>query len=200
MPVEGRHVAGVITGARRPPHWSDRGKPVDFDGWDVKSLFEEAVQAVGAHGTVSEEDGRWVLRDRNGELCGWADEVDADRPAWAAPLFGFELDAAAAPKPLIRFQPLPVTPPVERDLALLLPTEVTARQVEEVVAQRGGKLLESTRLFDEFRGKDMERRSVAWRLVFRSPDRTLRDKDVDAVLRRILEGLKERLGVERREA
>jgi phenylalanyl-tRNA synthetase beta subunit len=46
----------------------------------------------------------------------------------------------------------------------------------------------------------MEGRSVAWRLVFRSPDRTLRDKDVDAVLRRILEELKERLGVERREA
>ncbi|MCH6547427.1 MAG: phenylalanine--tRNA ligase subunit beta [Gemmatimonadetes bacterium] len=200
MPVEGRHVAGVITGARRPPHWSDGGKYVDFDRWDVKSLFEEAVQAVGARGTVSEEEGRWVLRDRNGELCGWADEVDADRPAWAAPLFGFELDAVAAPKPLIRFQPLPGTPPVERDLALLLPTEVTARQVEEVVAQRGGKLLESTRLFDEFRGKDMEGRSVAWRLVFRSPDRTLRDKDVDAVLRRILEELKERLGVERREA
>lgn len=200
IPVEGRHVAGVITGARRPPHWSDGVKCVDFDRWDVKSLFGEAVQAVGAHGTVSEEEGRWVLRDGNGELCGWADEVDADRPAWAARLFGFELNAVAAPKPLIRFRSLPVTPPVERDLALLLPAEVTARQVEEVVAQRGGKLLESTRLFDEFRGKDMEGRSVAWRLVFRSPDRTLRDKDVDAVLRRILEELKERLGVERREA
>jgi phenylalanyl-tRNA synthetase beta chain len=200
MPVEGRHVAGVITGARRPPHWSDGGKHVDFDRWDVKSLLEEAVQAVGARGTVSEDEGRWVLRDRNGELCGWADEVDADRPAWAAPLFGFELDAVAAPKPLIRFQPFPGTPPVERDLALLLPTDVTARQVEEVVAKRGGKLLESTRLFDEFRGKGMEGRSVAWRLVFRSPDRTLRDKDVDAVLGRILEELKERLGVERREA
>ena len=200
MPVEGRHVAGVITGARRPPHWSDGGKYVDFDRWDVKSLFEEAVQAVGAHGTVLEEEGRWVLRDGNGELCGWADEVDADRPAWAARLFGFELDAVAAPKPLIRFQSLPVTPPVERDLALLLPAEVTARQVEEVVVRRGGKLLESTRLFDEFRGKDMKGRSVAWRLVFRSPDRTLRDKDVDVVLRKILEELKERLGVERREA
>ena len=46
----------------------------------------------------------------------------------------------------------------------------------------------------------MKGRSVAWRLVFRSPDRTLRDKDVVEVLRRILEELKERLGVERREA
>jgi phenylalanyl-tRNA synthetase beta chain len=198
MPLEERRLAGVVSGARRPPHWSDGGKSVDFDRWDVKSLFEEAVHAVRARGTVVEEGGRWVLRDHKGETRGWADELDADSPAWAAPLFGFELDALAKPQPRPEFEALPGTPPVERDIALLLPPDVTAAQVEEIVAARGGKLLESMHLFDEFRGKDVGGRSVAWRLVFRSPDRTLRDKDVDAVLSKILKELKEQLGVERR--
>jgi phenylalanyl-tRNA synthetase beta chain len=198
MPHEERRVAGVVSGARRPPHWSDGGTSVDFDRWDVKSLFEDAARAVGLRGTVVEEDGRWVLRGQDGEARGWADELDADRPAWAAPLFGFELLAVAKPRPRPKFESLPATPPVERDIALVLPADVTAGQVEEILAKRGGKLLESTHLFDEFRGKDLRGRSVAWRLVFRSPDRTLRDKDVDAVLSKILKELKEQLGVERR--
>jgi phenylalanyl-tRNA synthetase beta chain len=198
MPHEERRVAGVVSGARRPPHWSDGGASVDFDRWDVKSLFEDAAQAVSVRGTVVDEDGRWVLRGQNGETRGWADELDADRPAWAAPLFGFELLAVAKPRPRPKFESLPATPPVERDIALVLPADVTAGQVEEILAKRGGKLLESTHVFDEFHGKDVGGRSVAWRLVFRSPDRTLRDKDVDAVLSKILKELKEQLGVERR--
>jgi phenylalanyl-tRNA synthetase beta chain len=98
----------------------------------------------------------------------------------------------------VRFEAIPSTPPVERDIALWLPAGVQVDQVNEIIGKRGGKLLESARVFDEFRSAG--KRSVAWRLVFRSPDRTLRDKDVDVVLNKVLKELKEQLGVERREA
>ena len=62
-----------------------------------------------------------------------------------------------------------------------------------------GELLESAVVFDEFRGEGVPGRSVAWRLVFRSPERTLRDEEVDGAVRKILTQLKEQLGVQRRE-
>jgi phenylalanyl-tRNA synthetase beta chain len=79
-----------------------------------------------------------------------------------------------------------------------LPDGVSAAQIDVVIEQCGGRLLESVAIFDEFHGKEAEGRSVAWRLVFRAPNRTLRDAEVDAAMTKILEGLERQLGVERR--
>jgi phenylalanyl-tRNA synthetase beta chain len=95
---------------------------------------------------------------------------------------------------------LPVTPPLERDLALVLPTGVAAGQVEAVMRRTGGSLLESAVVFDEYRSGELRGRSVAWRLVFRAPDRTLRDEEVDAIVSRILAALKEELDARLRES
>ena len=73
-------------------------------------------------------------------------------------------------------------------------------QVDELIVKRGGPLLESAAIFDEFHRRGVAGRSVAWRLVFRDPTRTLRDKEVEAAVTRILDGLEKQLGVERREA
>jgi phenylalanyl-tRNA synthetase beta chain len=94
--------------------------------------------------------------------------------------------------------PLATTPPVERDVALVLPDGVTAAAVETVMREAGGRLLEGVLIFDQYLGPEVEGRSVAWRLVFRAPDRTLRDEEADEVETRILATLKERLNVERR--
>ena len=61
-------------------------------------------------------------------------------------------------------------------------------------------LLETVEVFDEYRGKNFAGRSVAWRLVFRAPDRTLKDREVDKAVNRALKQLKEEFGVERRQA
>ncbi len=198
VPREQRRLSGVISGARRPAHWSESGPSVDFDRWDVKSLLDEAMRVAGIAGEVTEQDGRWVLRDSEGTWLGWAGEITMSGPPWAAPVFGFEVVMRQGVSRAVRFEAIPSTPPVERDIALWLPAGVQVDQVNEVIGKRGGKLLESAQVFDEFRSAG--KRSVAWRLVFRSPDRTLRDKDVDVVLNKVLKELKEQLGVERREA
>ncbi len=199
VPAEERRIAGVISGGRAPSHWSASGKSVDFDVWDVKSLLEEAVRSAGVDGSIAPVDDQWIVRGQGDQALGKAGELPADRPAWAGPLLGFELALQDAPKPRVRFQPLPSTPVAERDIALVLPDGVTVAAVDAIIAQRGGRLLESAGAFDEFRGERVVGRSVAWRLVFRSPERTLRDKEVDGAVRKILAQLKEQLGVERRE-
>ena len=93
-------------------------------------------------------------------------------------------------------------PPVERDLALVVPPGVTAAQVADVVRRTAGPLLERLEVFDEYRGPGIPagHRSVAWRCTFRDPERTLRERDVDALLARGLQVLEGELGVRRRES
>ena len=116
------------------------------------------------------------------------------------PDFGFELEIVIREHEPVPYSAVPTTPPVERDLALVVPAGVTAADVEAVVQAVGGPLLADVSLFDEYRGKELDGRSVAWRLVFRVPDRTLREEEADDAIGAILAALKERLGVERRQA
>ncbi|HZF66626.1 MAG TPA: phenylalanine--tRNA ligase subunit beta [Gemmatirosa sp.] len=102
----------------------------------------------------------------------------------------------------VRFRPLPTTPAAEFDLALLVPDGVPAARVEAVLRATGGDLLEAATLFDEFRGGDVPagQRSLAWRVVFRDPARTLRDKEVEGRRRKLLDALERELGVRPRTA
>jgi hypothetical protein len=166
----------------------------------LKALFEESVRLAGVVGEICATEEGWEVRDTGGPRRAWATILAADRPAWAAPLYGCEMGVVVSERPAVPYLAVPTTPPVERDAALLVPAGVTAAQVEGVVLEVSGPLLAELRLFDEYRGEGVAGRSVAWRLVFRAPDRTLRDEEVDAALEKILSALKERLNVERRQA
>jgi phenylalanyl-tRNA synthetase beta chain len=199
IPDERQRVGLVLTGARGPGHWSAPGPVPDLDRWDAKGMFEESVRALRAGWRVEPDGDRWVARDADGRTRGWAGALDADPPRWAAPVFGFELDLVAADVAVRRFQALPTFPPAHRDLALVLPDGLTAAAVESLIRREGGAALESAQVFDEYRGKELGGRSVAWRLVFRDPARTLRDEEVDGVVDRMLKALRSELGVERRQ-
>jgi phenylalanyl-tRNA synthetase beta chain len=200
-PQERVALAGVITGARRPPHWTEGFRPPDYDLWDLKAIFEEAVRAGGPAGRIEPaSSGGWRLVDQAGRERGWARELAVERPPWAALVFGFELEVEARPAAQVTYRPRAVRPPVERDVALLVPEGVTAAQIGQLLKEAGRPLLEEVLVFDEYRKPGVPGRSLAWRLVFRSPDRTLRDEEVDQAVAGLLGALKERLGVVRREA
>jgi phenylalanyl-tRNA synthetase beta chain len=103
---------------------------------------------------------------------------------------------------LVAYRPLPLQPPVERDVALVLPPGVTAAQVSDILRRTVGPLLERLEVFDEYRGPGVPagQRSVAWHCTFRDPERTLRERDVDALLARGLAALEGELGIRRRES
>ncbi|MBI2615442.1 MAG: hypothetical protein HYW52_07195, partial [Gemmatimonadetes bacterium] len=164
------------------------------------AMFAEAARLAGPPGEVAETDGGWLLRGGDGRQGGWAGALQAEGPKWSAPVYGFELEVRVAERPAVRFVGLPTTPSLERDLALVLPDGLSAREVEAVLREAGAPLLERAWPFDQFRHPELAGRSVAWRLVFRAADRTLRDDEVDPVVERMVKILKERLGVARREA
>ena len=193
-------MAGVVTGGRASRHWSDAGG-ADYDRWDLKGLFEAAVALANPEALVQVEGNSWVALAPDGSTVGRAGPLSADSPPWAAPVLGFELSLDPRPRPAVRYRALPTTPAAERDLALIVADDVSGAEVAQVLSREGGELLERVAVLDEYRGAAIGdgRRSVMFRLTFRHAERTLRDRDVDEVERRLLKALENQLGVKRRD-
>jgi phenylalanyl-tRNA synthetase beta chain len=115
----------------------------------------------------------------------------------------FELDAgrlAAHASAAPAYRDIPRFPPVHRDLAFVVDAAVPAGAVRDEVAGAGGDLTDSAVLFDVFTGGPIPegRKSLAFSVDFRAPDRTLTDEEADQAVRRIVEHLAARFGAELR--
>ena len=95
----------------------------------------------------------------------------------------------------IVYKPLPKYPSTSRDIALLVDEEMEVGSIEDVIRQKGGQILESVRLFDVYRGEQVEegKKSVAFNLVYRDRNKTLTDEEVSDVHENVLQTLKEKL-------
>ncbi len=82
-------------------------------------------------------------------------------------------------------------PAVTRDISMVMPKEIMVGQVEDIIENKGGKIMESYKLFDIYEGEQIKAgfKSVAYSITFRAPDRTLEDKDVAEAMNRILKAL-----------
>ena len=82
-------------------------------------------------------------------------------------------------------------PAVTRDISMVVPRTITAYEIEEILAQRGGKILESYRLFDIYEGEHIMKgyKSMAYSLVFRHPDKTMEESEITSAMNKILNGL-----------
>jgi phenylalanyl-tRNA synthetase beta chain len=223
LPDEQVRVALLVMGDREPAHFT-QPKPAAFDAWDARYLAElvAATAFPGEKvelGPLGEGDLLWSIVV-GGVARGEVRHVPLDAPVWAAPAFGVELTlqtmsnsdvappgehahgAPVAPAPRVRtaYRPLPATPASEFDLALLVPGGVRAGDVERVIREAAGELLERLVAFDLYEGAgvDAGHRSVAWRLTLRHPERTLRDKEIDGRRSRILSALQTELNVRQR--
>ena len=90
-------------------------------------------------------------------------------------------------------------PAVNRDISMVMPKEILAGQVEEVIEKQGGTYLESYALFDIYEGAQIKEgyKSLAYSIVFRAQDKTLEDAEVTEAMNRILKEL-EGMGIELR--
>lgn len=202
IPVERTVAAAVIAGDRTLAHFTEP-KPAQIDIWDAKWIGETVIHAAfGSRGPElhpnSAGNGWDVIH--GGSTIGTIGPIAVDAPVWAPLVFGIEIDVTAAfgmVQQAASYRPLPVTPAAEFDLALLVPAEIAAADVARVIKTNSGEMLESLVPFDEFRGAGVGDgyRSIAWRLTFRHPERTLRDKEIEGRRARILRALNEELGV-----
>ena len=184
------------------------------DFFDMKGVCEEFFEKIGMKERVSYDPkagktylhpGRQANMCYGGKVIGYLGEV---HPA-VADNYGIGDKAYIAVIDILavlefagfahKFTGIAKYPAVTRDLSLVVPKEVLAGQIEEVLEQRGGKILESYELFDIYEGSQIKDgyKSMAYSVVFRDHDKTLEESEINAVMKKILNGLTG-LGIELR--
>jgi len=98
------------------------------------------------------------------------------------------------------YVPLPKFPAVERDMAVVVTKDILSAQIEDVIKENGGRLIEEIKLFDVYEGAQIPPgyKSMAYSIVYRASDRTRTDKEVDKLQQRIVKALSEKLGAQLR--
>jgi phenylalanyl-tRNA synthetase beta chain len=207
-PTERIRVAAAWTGQRAPSHWTEQGE--DWDLWDLKWLTAMLAETATERGAAAKplnppgdevglEEALAVVTP-SGATLGWAGRLpreDIEAPRWAGDVWGLELEVVPSqPEPAV-YRTLPVYPAIERDLALIVNKQRLAAEVGAVIWEAAPDFLEDLAVFDVYEGEKIpaDTRSIAWRLRFRSPDRTLTDQEVDASVEAITSALERKLNV-----
>ncbi len=208
VPEERIRVAAAWSGRRTPPHWSN--PDADWDVWDLKFMLAAVAEVAAPGAELRPLDPAAVVAldlaeplvvvSSDGEALGRGGQVPAERldaPRWAGTVWGLEVEVTAARRRPVAYQSLPSYPAVERDVALLVPRQRLAAEVEAVIREVAPPFLETLSVFDVYEDEKITegRRSIAWRLRFRAAERTLTDAEVDAAMQRITSVLKEKLDV-----
>jgi phenylalanyl-tRNA synthetase beta chain len=215
-PAEEQHHLGALITEAAPAGWRTPALPADF--YAARALLEGLMEAAGVEWHA--EDGErpflhpgraaTIVGGRAGSApgerteLGWLGELHPlVLRGWEldGPVAGFELDVDA----LLALAPGASTygdvtsfPAVLQDIAVIVPDDVPAARLAEVVRAGAGDLLASLRVFDLYRGEQVGEgnKSLALRLEFRAPDRTLTDDEVAerrAAIERELESIRGRL-------
>lgn len=93
------------------------------------------------------------------------------------------------------FLPIGKYPAIVRDIAVIVPANTKADEVQEIIENIGGKLLTDSDLFDYFQDDKMresEEKSLAFHLIFQASDRTLTDEEIDRITASIISVLEEK--------
>jgi phenylalanyl-tRNA synthetase beta chain len=169
------------------------------DWSDAVAAVMELAAAVGVDLEVTSDDhapwhpGRCARltvrdRDRSGTVIGHAGELHPRvvaalelTPGTCAAEVDLDVLLSAVPD-VVRAAPMSTHPVALRDIALVVDADVPAAAVEAALRAGGGPLVEDVRLFDEYCGAQLEpgRRSLAYHLVLRAPDRTLTGEEAEA--------------------
>ena len=187
----------------------------DGDFFTMKGVLEEFFDKVGMSKKTTYDPnagksflhpGRQANVVYDGEVVGYLGEV---HPTVAETYgIGEKAYVAVLDMPKIveaatfdrKYEGIVKFPAVTRDLSMVVPKEILAGQIEAMIEQRGGKILEGYELFDIYEGAQIKEgyKSMAYSIVFRAKDRTLEESDITVAMKKILNGLQS-MGIELRQ-
>jgi phenylalanyl-tRNA synthetase beta chain len=214
-PKEKRRLAIVLTGRRQPQFWSGEDRDATMDVFDLKGLLEVFFDQFGVKGLVWDKQAsgtdlfvecavlRWG-KDKAGEVGQLtpklARQYDLRDAVFLAEI---DLDLLMARRNAShQLKPLPAHPSIRRDAALLAPAALLHETILAAVKKAKPQNLERVDLFDVFHGKNVPagQKSLAYAFVYRHPERTLTDAEVNQTHQSLMETLQKSLGVTVRES
>jgi phenylalanyl-tRNA synthetase beta chain len=196
-------LAGIVSGARSPEQWGEPHAPVDF--YDVKADLESVLTLAGdaealrfvADDLACLRPGRSARLYRGNVPLGWLGELHPrlvrSLGLSQAPLL-FELEVAPAfACNILQFKKISKFPSVRRDLAIVVDENLPLAVLKENVNVSAAGLLSELRIFDIYRGSNIDsgRKSIALGLILQDSSRTLTDVDADAVVTKVITRLRD---------
>ena len=207
LPEERETVAGVLAGLRHEPSWLEDDSLLDF--FDVKGVVESVLGHLGVTATYEPVDdpafhpGRCAAIKSGDSLLGLVGEVHPvvmerlglESPQVAAFELYLEPILAALPSSERQFEPLPRYPSATRDLALVMPSDVDAGRVTQLILRHRG--VDRAELFDIYAGENVAEgtKSLAFHVYFQARDRTMTNEEVNRSLDGLLRTLEQELNV-----
>jgi len=203
LPEEPDMLCGVICGPSSERWWQGASEPADF--FDAKGVVEGLLQQLGIAAKFEKSmDGNLHPANQaavtaDGKQIGVIGELHPavkEHFELTQPVFLFEINIPAL-LPLMKdkiYRPIPKFPATVRDIALVVDSGVTHQQILETM--KGFSLVTDVALFDVYSGGQIPagKKSMAYRLTFQSPDKTLTDQQVNGVQTAILKKLTTGLG------
>jgi phenylalanyl-tRNA synthetase beta chain len=209
LPLEEHWLAGLVYGAREDAGWNTLRTPVNF--FDLKGMVENLLEGLLVPEVTFTPDAlpeylrygaRVLAGKRDLGVLGELRPDIAEKLDLEGDIFAFNLNFGAICQSSIppRFSPLPRYPAVYRDIALVLPDNLPAARVAEALYAHGRPWLVEARLFDVYAGDPVPagKRSLAFRLSYRDPERTLTDDLVNSHHQALVAALEKELGAELR--
>ena len=198
-----------MTGARYPESWINTGAEdtlfhtlkghvdallvkLGLPAWRV----EELKDAQWAHYGLGYRLGREEFVRFGAVHPALLKAAEIKQVVWFAE-FDLEAIIRLIGKAKIKFRSIPKFPETRRDLALIMDEKVSFSELEEIAQRKGGSLLQSVNLFDVYRHEEHigpGKKSYAISFVFRDDEKTIQDKQVDAVMQKLTELFSEKLG------
>ncbi|KRI51396.1 phenylalanine--tRNA ligase subunit beta [Acinetobacter pittii] len=191
-------LALVAVGSQQPESWHVKPQPMDF--FDFKGEIEEILAAGRVKVEYVRSERTWLHPGQSAEILvdgqsigylgrlhpSLENELDLST-TWVA-----ELDQTAVLQSYVsNFTELSRFPSIRRDIALLISDNINVRDIQQLIEQTGGELLDSTWLFDVYTGQGVEegKRSLAFALLWQHPSRTLEDAEIKSGMDNIIQVL-----------
>jgi phenylalanyl-tRNA synthetase beta chain len=212
LPEEPRRLTIAMSGPREPESWQSKDDEwMDF--YDIKGVIEGVIDALHISGARYEASdhpsyhpgraARLILQTPEGDrVAGHLGEVhplvrdafDLPHQAVLAAELDYELLKACA-TPDFRVHDVPRHPALTEDLAFIVRNDLPAERVQAAIWEAGDELLRQVVLFDVYRGEQIGsgNKSLAYRLTYQAPDRTLTDAEVAKMRERIVRRLQQSL-------
>lgn len=211
--AEEAHLGIWMTGDLHTANWTSPA--VKSTVFDLKAVVENVFARLGVSQKelVAKQTSNDLFaacleyRNRGGKLIGYVGVVshkmlkktDVSQPVYFAEL-NWNALVKIALKKKVEYTDLPKSMPVKRDLALLIDAAITFADVETVIRNSEKRLLKSVTLFDVYEGKNLEagKKSYAVSMTLQDDEKTLNDKQIDAVMKKIITNLQKQLGAQLR--
>ncbi|MBP1993524.1 phenylalanine--tRNA ligase subunit beta [Paenibacillus eucommiae] len=214
LPQEKLLLSIVLAGKRRQAHWGQKSENIDF--YDLKGIFDRLIDYLGIKGLVYEsaqpegfhpgrtaelylnsEDGNKLI-GRIGQLHPALQQRRDLEDTYVLEVEMESIIAAAGSE--IDYKLLPRYPAIGRDMAVVVGQAVAVGHMESTIREIAGSLLESLQVFDIFTGERLgaDRKSVAFALLYRHPERTLLDEEVTELHGSVVRALEEKFAAELR--